>query len=85
MLLANRVPQRAKNVLGGRGDKVRLVVGAFVPGVAGAAALARRFFDIQESQSTSEMTAIMFGSPGATSYFNHEDLDRSGVLTTDVH
>jgi hypothetical protein len=67
--LAKRVPQRAKNVFGPGGDKVRLAVGAF----ARVAALARLFFDIKKSQSTSEMTAITFGNPGAPSCFNHED------------
>jgi hypothetical protein len=61
MPLAKRVPQRAESVFGSRDDKVRLAVEAFTLAAALAAALPRLFFDIKESQSTSDMTAIMFG------------------------
>jgi hypothetical protein len=57
--LAKRMPQRARKTFGpGDGKTPRVAGKAFALVAALAAALARLCFDIEESQSASEMPAI---------------------------
>lgn len=56
--LAKRMPQRATKIFGPGDGKTPLAAETFALVAALAAALARLCFDIEESQSASEMLAI---------------------------